>query len=65
MAAKAGERAQRTGEFRCEKYHERTHVTQGKEIPKCPNCGNDTFDTRENEPATSRAVDMIAREPGI
>jgi hypothetical protein len=28
------------------------HVTQGKKIPKCPNCGNDTFDTREHEPDT-------------
>jgi Zn finger protein HypA/HybF involved in hydrogenase expression len=41
-----------TGDFRCERCHERVHVTQGDRIPKCPNCGNDTFDTREHEPDT-------------
>ena len=50
MVAKSGESARRTGDFRCERCHARTHVTEGDRIPKCPNCGNDTFDTRENEP---------------
>jgi ribosomal protein L37AE/L43A len=50
MAAKAGETAQETGDFRCTKCHERTHATKGKKIPKCKNCGGATFDTRENEP---------------
>ncbi|MFZ0391654.1 MAG: alpha helical protein [Calditrichia bacterium] len=51
MSAKAGERARETGDFRCENCHEKVHVTQGDKIPKCPNCGNDTFDTRLNEPS--------------
>ena len=50
MAAHAGENARQTGDFRCQKCHNRVHVTRGKNIPKCPNCGNDTLDTRENEP---------------
>ena len=50
MAAKAGENAQETGDFRCTKCHERNHVTKGKKIPKCKNCGGATFDARENEP---------------
>ena len=52
MAAKAGERAWETGDFRCAKCHQQVHVTKGDKIPKCPNCGNDTFDTRYHEPAT-------------
>ncbi len=50
MAAKAGEEARQTGDFRCERCHERVHVTRGHKIPRCPNCGNDTYDTREHEP---------------
>jgi ribosomal protein L37AE/L43A len=50
MSAKAGESAQKTGDFKCEKCGEKVHVTQGKEIPKCPKCGNDTYGERENEP---------------
>lgn len=52
MSAKAGETANKTGDFRCEKCHEKTHVTGGDTIPKCPNCGNDTYDTRTGEPDT-------------
>lgn len=52
MTAQAGEKARQTGDFRCEKCHHQVHVTQGKDIPKCPNCGNDTYDTRYHE--TSR-----------
>jgi hypothetical protein len=52
MAAHAGENARKTGDFRCERCHERVHVTGGDKIPKCPHCGNDTFDTREHEPET-------------
>lgn len=50
MAAKAGETARETGDFRCAKCQERRHVAKGKKIPKCNNCGGATFDTRENEP---------------
>jgi ribosomal protein L37AE/L43A len=51
MSATAGEKAQKTGDFRCQKCHQKTHVKAGDKIPKCPNCGNDSFDTRVNEPA--------------
>jgi predicted RNA-binding Zn-ribbon protein involved in translation (DUF1610 family) len=50
MAAESGETARETGDFRCSKCHNRVHVTRGHAIPKCPTCGNDTFDTREHEP---------------
>jgi ribosomal protein L37AE/L43A len=50
MAAKAGENAWETGDFRCTKCHQKTHVTKGHKIPKCPHCGNDTYDTRVHEP---------------
>lgn len=49
MAAKAGEKAEVTGDFRCAKCRQQTHVAAGKPIPKCPNCGNDTYDTRYHE----------------
>jgi ribosomal protein L37AE/L43A len=50
MAAHAGEKAQRTGDFRCEKCRQKVHVAQGSRIPRCPNCGNESFGERENEP---------------
>ncbi len=50
MAAHAGEKAEKTGDFRCEKCHQRVHVKAGEHIPKCPHCGNDTYGSRENEP---------------
>jgi Zn finger protein HypA/HybF involved in hydrogenase expression len=50
MAAKAGETARETGDFRCERCHQQVHVTKGHKIPKCPHCGNDIFDTRYHEP---------------
>ncbi len=50
MAAHAGETAEETGDFRCAKCHEQTHVAKGKKIPKCSHCGNDEFDTRYHEP---------------
>ena len=50
MAAHAGEKAEKTGDFRCEKCHQRVHVKAGEHIPKCPHCGNDTYGSRENDP---------------
>jgi hypothetical protein len=50
MAAHAEETARETGDFRCKRYHETTHVTKGHKIPKGPHCGNTSFDTRRNEP---------------
>lgn len=52
MAATAGEQAEETGDFRCSKCHQTTHVRKGERIPKCPHCGNDTFDTRRHEPGS-------------
>lgn len=50
MSAHAGEEARKTGDFRCERCRQTTHVQQGQKIPKCPHCGNDTYADRENEP---------------
>ena len=50
MAAHAGEQARKTGTFHCERCNATVRVHQGDEIPKCPNCGNDTFDERTDEP---------------
>ncbi|MXQ14788.1 zinc ribbon-containing protein [Microvirga makkahensis] len=50
MAAHAGETARQTGDFRCERCHQQVHVMKGRTIPKCPHCGNGTFDTRYHEP---------------
>ncbi len=49
MAAHAGESARETGDFRFENWHNKVLVTQGDNIPKCPECGNDTFDKRTGE----------------
>ncbi|WP_456714674.1 zinc ribbon-containing protein [Bradyrhizobium sp. USDA 4353] len=38
MAAHAGETAEETGDFRCERCHQTTHVTKGHKIPKCSHC---------------------------
>ncbi len=50
MSAKTGETAQETGDFVCSKCRNKVHVTRGKKIPKCPQCGGATFDERRNEP---------------
>jgi hypothetical protein len=49
MAAHAGEKAQKTGDFHCAKCDAKVHVQQGHKIPKCPN-GHSEFDTRTKEP---------------
>ena len=49
MAAHSGEKAQEGGNFRCERCHQQTRVNKGQPIPKCPNCGNDTYDSRVKE----------------
>ena len=49
MSAKAGEKAQRTGDFYCASCAEKVHVQQGKKIPECPN-GHKTYETRRHEP---------------
>ena len=47
MTAKAGERAQKTGDFYCDSCGAKVHVTKGDKIPKCPN-GHSNFGTRRN-----------------
>lgn len=49
MSAKSGEDAREGGEFRCERCHAHVRVNKGDKIPKCPNCGNSSFDTRTHE----------------
>jgi ribosomal protein L37AE/L43A len=49
MTAKAGEKAQKTGDFYCASCDEKVHVRQGDKIPECPN-GHKNFDSRRNEP---------------
>ena len=48
MAANAGEKAQKTGDFYCATCDEKVHATQGEPIPTCPN-GHTRFDARRNE----------------
>ncbi|MBW3538603.1 zinc ribbon-containing protein [Candidatus Parcubacteria bacterium] len=52
MSAQAGENAQKTGTFHCDNCGERVRVEEGRSIPRCPNCGNDTYDSRTQEPGT-------------
>lgn len=54
MSAHAGEKAREGGDFRCQKCHEQVRVNKGEKIPKCPNCGNETFDTRLHETSGDR-----------
>jgi Zn finger protein HypA/HybF involved in hydrogenase expression len=49
MSIHAGEKAHRTGEFRCEKCRNYVFVVSGHNVPKCPNCGNDSFDPNVTE----------------
>ena len=49
MTAKAGERAQKTGDFYCDYCGAKVHVTKGDKIHKWPN-GHSDFGTRRNEP---------------
>lgn len=49
MVAKAGERAEKTGTFHCARCNETVRVSEGDEIPRCPNCGSTSFDERSAE----------------
>jgi Zn finger protein HypA/HybF involved in hydrogenase expression len=44
MSIHSGEKAQKSGELKCEKCRSHIFVVGGRMIPKCPNCGNDSFD---------------------
>ena len=56
MAAHAGEKAEKTGDFYCAHCSEKVHVTKGDEIPPCPS-GHKTFDT----PQRTRQQDLNSR----
>jgi Zn finger protein HypA/HybF involved in hydrogenase expression len=49
MAAHPGEKAREGGTFHCERCNNRVRVNKGDTIPKCPNCGSDTYDERTDE----------------
>ena len=49
MPAHSGEAASATGEFRCARCRQPTHLTQGQPIPECPHCGNDTYSENAHE----------------
>jgi predicted RNA-binding Zn-ribbon protein involved in translation (DUF1610 family) len=49
MSAQAGEAAQEGGNFRCARCNHHVRVNKGERIPKCPSCGNTTFDERVHE----------------
>lgn len=40
----AGDLVQETDDFRCSKCYRQVHVMKGRLLPKCPHCGNSTFD---------------------
>jgi Zn finger protein HypA/HybF involved in hydrogenase expression len=50
MAAHAGERAEKTGDFHCAKCNAKVHVSKGDKIPKCAECGSTEYATRTGEP---------------
>lgn len=54
MVAKAGEKAQETGTFKCKSCNAEVRVQKGKAIPECPN-GHKTYDERIDEPRTHKA----------
>jgi predicted RNA-binding Zn-ribbon protein involved in translation (DUF1610 family) len=49
VAAHAGEKAQEGGMFHCDRCGNRVRVNKGQSIPKCPNCGNGSYDSRTEE----------------
>lgn len=49
MVAKAGEKAEETGTFKCQSCNAEVRVQKGRTIPECPN-GHTSDDERINEP---------------
>jgi Zn finger protein HypA/HybF involved in hydrogenase expression len=49
MPIQSGEKARKTGEFKCEKCRNYVFVVSGHQIPNCPNCGHNTFDPNITE----------------
>ncbi|HMH66198.1 MAG TPA: hypothetical protein VK515_11450 [Rhizomicrobium sp.] len=44
MSEKTGEIARESTNYRCERCHQVTPISQGALIPVCPQCGFETFD---------------------
>jgi Zn finger protein HypA/HybF involved in hydrogenase expression len=62
MTEKTGETVRESGEFRCEKCSQTVSLGRGTLIPRCPQCGFDTFDLRNPRFATiEQAADERSR----
>ena len=61
MATRAGEQAPKTLDIYCEECGSRLHVDEGDDIPACPNCDNDTYDSAVE---SEREVEEPARGSG-
>ncbi len=64
MAAHAGERAQKTGDFHCAKCSEKVHVTKGDKILKCPN-GHTEFESRTGEQTRRAEATLSSPCPAV
>ena len=60
MAAKAGEKAWKTGTFVCQVCDETVRARKGQAIPECPN-GHTTFAERIDEPPGERPLQGARR----
>jgi predicted RNA-binding Zn-ribbon protein involved in translation (DUF1610 family) len=45
----SGERAEYTGDIVCDLCGEQVFVSRGDSIPRCPNCGNFTYNEQPEE----------------
>ncbi len=54
MAARTGEQARESGDFRCERCNNIVRVNKGNPIPRCPSCGNETFEMRRGSQGGGR-----------
>lgn len=43
MMTQSGNAACTTCDLMCDRCTAQVHINQGREIPRCPNCGNNTF----------------------
>lgn len=48
MSMTTGEEATKDGTFRCSNCQEEIAVKKGNPMPKCPGCGNRTFEARQD-----------------
>ncbi len=62
MSAKAGETAQERGDFVCSKCRNKVHVTRGKKIPKCSQCGGLRSTNVAMNPADTFGPEAVRRD---